>query len=293
MHRSFFLILLAHVPLFSCMTSLGSDSTASAPQTTLSRRLGELARDTPLCVGHRGAAQDFPENTLPSFMAALAAGADMVELDFHQSADGILICMHDATLDRTTDIGQRLGRKEVKLACLPAAQTLALDAGSWKDPRFAGTPPPTLEQALDVIQAGSITMIEHKGGEPEKLIELLRNKNLIDEVLVQSFDWDFLEAVHQLEPSLTIGALGGEELTDERLVNIRRTGASMVHWNGQDLAANADAIAKLRRRSYLICVYTVNKDEDFLRANALGVDAITTDRPARLIELIEQGKLRR
>ena len=73
-----------------------------------------------------------------------------------------------------------------------------------------------------------ITMIEHKGGEPEKLIELLRNKNLIDEVLVQSFDWDFLEAVHQLEPSLTIGALGGEELTDERLINIRRTGASMV-----------------------------------------------------------------
>lgn len=291
MHRSLFLVLLAHTPLLSCMTGFGFDSTADVPQTTLSRRLGELAHNAPLCVGHRGAAQDYPENTLPSFMAAVAVGADMVELDFHQSSDGILICMHDATLDRTTDIVQRLEEQEVRLATLPAAQTLALDAGSWKDPRFAGTPPPTLDQALDVIQANSITMIEHKSGEPGKLVELLRSKNLLDDVLVQSFDWDFLEAVHLLEPRLTIGALGSKELTGERLEDLRRTGASMVHWNGNDLAA--DTISRLRRRGYLVCIYTVNEDEDFLRAHASGVDAITTDRPARLMELIKQGKLRR
>ena len=65
-----------------------------------------------LVVGHRGAPNKAPENTLASFEAAIAIGVDAIELDVHLSRDGHLIVIHDAALDRTTD-GQGLVHEHV------------------------------------------------------------------------------------------------------------------------------------------------------------------------------------
>ena len=73
---------------------------------------------------HRGASAWFPENTLVAFEAAIASGADSVELDVQLSADGVAVVIHDDTVDRTT-----LGSGAV--AQLTAAELAALDAGSW------------------------------------------------------------------------------------------------------------------------------------------------------------------
>ena len=62
------------------------------------RSLGDLPR--PKVIGHRGLPSRFPENTISSYEAAIAAGADMVELDFYCTADGALVCIHDPTLNR-------------------------------------------------------------------------------------------------------------------------------------------------------------------------------------------------
>src|SRR5712671_2335422 len=66
-----------------------------------------IASARPLVIGHRGYSQFAPENTLPSFKLAMAAGADLVELDYYHSKDGQLIVIHDPDLDRTTDATNR------------------------------------------------------------------------------------------------------------------------------------------------------------------------------------------
>jgi len=66
-----------------------------------------LASNRPLVIGHRGYAQFAPENTFPSFEMAVAAGADLVELDYRQSKDGVLMVIHDPELNRTTDARRR------------------------------------------------------------------------------------------------------------------------------------------------------------------------------------------
>jgi len=276
---------------FACAGPPEPTPPANAAEATLSDRLAAMAVRVPLTVAHRGASADYPENTLPAFQAAVDAGADMVELDFRQTADGTLVCMHDETLDRTTDCRARWNKKNVPVSSITWSELRQLDAGGWKHARFADTRIPSLKQALDVIQAGSITMVEHKDGDPERLVALLQRMQLVDDVLVQSFDWQWLERVHQLEPRLTIAALGSKAVTAEALDALPKLGASMVHWSGKSLALSD--VQALHQLGYLTCAYTLNSDVELLGAAALGLDLITTDRPARMLSLIAAGRLQR
>jgi glycerophosphoryl diester phosphodiesterase len=151
-----------------------------------------LASPRPLVIGHRGYCQFAPENTLPSFKLALAAGADLVELDYYHAKDGQLIVIHDADLDRTTDATNRWGGKRIRIETRTADEIQTLDAGSWFDPKFKGTKVPLLREALDTIQAGGVTLIERKEGDAAACIKLLKQKNLINKVVVQAFDWAYL-----------------------------------------------------------------------------------------------------
>src|SRR5437764_14921949 len=91
----------------------------------------------PLVIGHRGYCQFAPENTLPSFKLAMAAGADLVELDYYPSKDGKLVVIHDAELDRTTDATNRWRARKIKVETKTAAEIQSLDAGSWFDAKAA------------------------------------------------------------------------------------------------------------------------------------------------------------
>lgn len=295
-HRGLAILLVVLVAPCGCASSAREAMTPAegvppARRTPLTERLRAKARHAPLSVAHRGDSGVFPENTLPAFSAAVEKGAPIVELDYRETADGVLICLHDETLDRTTDAATRLGRRGLRLADLRAHELDGLDAGGWKAPRFGGTALPTLEQALEVIQPRAVTMIEHKAGRPERLVELLRRLHLVDDVIVQSFDWRFLEAVHRLEPKLTIAALGNGPFDAERLDGLRRTGAGIVHWRARDLGFE-DA-ERLAGAGYLLCIYTVNDDLGFAGAAEMGVDMVTTDRPTRLLELTSSGRVRR
>src|SRR6266536_3361466 len=167
-----------------------------------------IASARPLVIGHRGYCQFAPENTLPSFKLALAAGADLVELDYYHSKDGQLIVIHDPDLDRTTDATNRWGGKKIKVETKTAAELQSLDAGRWFDPKYAGTKVPLLSEALDTIQNGSVTLIERKGGDPASCIKLLTSKGLINKVVVQSFDWEYLRGFHEQQSDQVLGALG-------------------------------------------------------------------------------------
>ncbi len=239
-----------------------------------------------LVIAHRGDSRQAPENTLAAFRAALAAGADMIELDARASADGTLWCLHDATLDRTTNARALLDRTPVRIGEISSQQIEILDAGGWFDPDFAGQRVPTLSSALDLIQSGSVALIERKSGDAGAYIRLLREKDLTGKVVVQSFDWAFLEQVHALEPLQPLAALGDKDPSPDRLEALQGTGARIVAWEYQHLTP--DVISRLHQRGYAVWAWTPDREADWQRLIAWGIDGIITNRPGALSATIRR-----
>lgn len=239
-----------------------------------------LQATRPLVIAHRGASGIAPENTLPAFAAALEAKADLVELDYVHSADDVPVVLHDDALDRTTNAATLLGASEIKVADVLLDDLRRLDAGAWFDARFAETRLPTLEEALAAIQPGAVTLIERKAGDAETLHRLLTEHALVDQVVVQAFDWKFLADCRALDDGLVLGALGSEALTDEQLDEIAALGAAAVGWKAADLTLTS--IAAARDRGLAVWAYTVNDVEEARRLVALGVTGIISDHPAEM-----------
>ena len=262
-----------------------------APQDpVVLQQLRTAAAAAPLVVAHRGASEQFPENTLAALRAAVAQHAHVVEFDVWQTKDGAWVLLHDATLDRTTDAVAKLGRKDVRVDQCTLAEVRGLDAGAWKGKAFAGEKVPTLAEALAAVHP-AIAMVEHKGGDAAALAAELRKLDANARVLVQSFDWTWLTAFHAAAPDVLCGALGGKECSRERLAAAAATGARLVHWDHRTL--DLEAAAAVRAAGHLLCVYTVDPDCALLGAAALGCDLITTNRPDRLVALRERGELAR
>lgn len=151
-------------------------------------------------VCHRGANTIAPENTLPAFECALAAGFDFIELDLHITADGEIVVIHDPMLERTTD-----GTGPVTQHTL--ADLRALDAGAWFDPFFAGTRIPTLEDVLDLLRRyDGRAYLEFKSAPPASVLERVERAGLLDRVFFWSFNRDFLVTLRQLSASAQIMA---------------------------------------------------------------------------------------
>ena len=280
-----FTTFFAYAAAFASMLLLTADGIA-APSPA--EKLLESPR--PLVIAHRGYSAMAPENTLPAFERGVASGADMVELDYHHSKDGQLVVLHDYTLDRTTDATNRWGGRGLKIADKTLTELKQLDAGKWFKHPQAGVGLPTLGEALDVIQRGSVTLIERKAGDAAACVKLLNDRQLVNQVVVQAFDWDYLRDFHRLEPRQVLGALGppgtknGKKLTDaekalnpEWLDEIKGTGARAAVWNKQ---VDAAAVKAAHERGLKVWVYTINDVATAQQLLAAGVDGIITDNPA-------------
>jgi glycerophosphoryl diester phosphodiesterase len=244
-----------------------------------------------LVIGHRGACAVAPENTLPSFEAALAAGADLVEFDYRHTSDGTPVVIHDATYARTTDArrawrGRRMGVAERALADLRK-----LDAGSWKHSRFTGTRVPTLEETLDAITPGAVPLIERKAGDAATCARLLQKKLLVNGVVVIAFDWRFLRELKTLVPELVLGALGPSAangrgpLKAAMLDAVLQMGTELVVWNNR---VSRVAIAAAHARGMRVWVYTVNDPDEAVGLADIGVDGIISDNPELIGHALER-----
>jgi glycerophosphoryl diester phosphodiesterase len=239
-------------------------------------------------IGHRGYSAVAPENTLPSLQFALGAGADLVELDYQHSKDGVPMVIHDAILDRTTNARKKWKRRRVKVSQRTAAEMQTLDAGSWFDAKFAGAKVPTLGEALDFICGnGGVALIERKSGDAETLAKLLRERGLINKVIVIAFDWKFLREFHRLEPDQVLGALGPPaRLSDgrrpmhprrrleSRLNDLAKTGARIAIWNRR---VSKRSVGRANKRRLKVWVYTVDETSMARRLIKNGVTAIITN----------------
>lgn len=247
-----------------------------------------LGSSRPLVIAHRGYCAIAPENTLPAFKLAREAGADMVELDYYHTMDGQMIVIHDTTLDRTTDAVAKWGGRKIPVKSKTLAELKSLDAGKWFDAKFAGTALPTLAESLDLIQMdGGVTLIERKDGDAAACVKLLRDRDEVNKVIVQAFDWNYLADFHALEPKQVLGALGppstrnGKKLTKEEkaltpqyIDEAQKTGVRAVGWNNQVAKA---AVDYAHRKGLKVWIYTVNEAAEANHFLDMGVDGIITN----------------
>ena len=163
---------------------------------------GEVARKSPrkIVLGHRGASAYAPENTLPAYRLAIKQGVDFVEQDLQITRDGVLICLHDLTLERTTNVeevfpdrfreAERDGRKvrEWPASDFTFDEISRLDAGSWFGETFKGTRVPSWEQSIAEIRGSAGLFPETKapevygqrGFDMERLVLDVLRRNRLD-----------------------------------------------------------------------------------------------------------------
>ncbi len=252
---------------------------------------------------HRGGAGLAPENTLAAVRAALALGVDVIELDLHAAADGEIVVIHDATLERTTN-----GRGYVRAAALAGLQQL--DAGAWFHPRFAGERIPALRDVLTAIgQAGDTRVrlnLETKydpraPAPPEdfevRIIHLLRQARWLDRVIIQSFFYPSLARVKALDSAVVTAALRAPRAPVSDPVALMREVRADIYSPGASLVTR-EAVDALHQAGIPVVPWTVNDPAGMERLLSIGIgrlrgDGIITDYPDRLIALLRQRGLRR
>ncbi len=236
--------------------------------------------DLPPVIGHRGAAARAPENTVPGFRRAAADGAGWVEADARLTADGAVVLLHDSTLDRTTNGSGALARA-------PLAAVRALDAGAWFDAASAGTPVPTLAEAVAALTGLGLGLnLELKpvtGGEralARAVVEVLAAAwpPRRPPPLVASFEPAALAEMAALAPSLPRGYLtrggGGWRNAAARL------GCATVHMRVDALTPRL--VAAIRSAGYPVVAWTVNDPDTARHLWDAGVMSVITDDPGAL-----------
>ena len=245
-------------------------------------------RNRPLVIAHRGACDVAPENTLAAFQAALAAGADAVEMDVTRCATGEIVVIHDSTVDRTTDGKGRVG--EMDLATLRE-----LDAGAWFSPKFAGERIPLLQEVLELCANRLRVNIEIKGmgwrgdGIDREIAQLIRARGLARGTLVSSFNALALQRTALVAPELQRGFLHHPAQPESIVRALSRFVAESQALHPHHSLVTERYMRWARRQGYRVNTWTVNEPREMLRVISLGVDGIITNHPALLRRLLSRS----
>jgi len=223
-----------------------------------------------MVTAHRGDSARALENTLPAIEKAIESGADCIEIDVRRTKDLELVLLHDASLERTTGLKGNIWDYEYH-------QIQHLDAGSWFDDAFSGTPIPTLRQALEICQGKIIVNIEIKDGNnnegiEKQTIELIQAYGIAEQCVITSKNYDYLATSKRLNADIKIGIILDEyigtldyELVDFYSINFANLTGSIVeslHNKGKD-----------------VHTWTIDRMVDIYAAEDMNVDNIVSNDP--------------
>ncbi len=255
--------------------------------------------------GHRGARAVLPENTVPAFEHAIAAGADAIELDVVVTKDNVPVVSHDPVLDAAICTGPS-GRAVVRQLTL--AELREWDCGSKKNPAFPKQRPvpgariPTLDEVLSLAGRGGFrfnieTKVSPRWPEyapaPEEfarlVLEAIRRHKLEPRVIMQSFDFRVLRAMRRLAPEIRLAALFETDQRDFAAI-AREAQAGIA--SPQHRLLTAEKVQAAHAAGILVVTWTANTPEEWDRLIAAQVDGIITDDPEALIRYLKEKGLR-
>jgi glycerophosphoryl diester phosphodiesterase len=239
-------------------------------------------------IAHRGASAVAPENTLAAFMEAIRVGADMIELDVRLSRDGAVMVFHDQDLSRTTD-----GHGPVEKLTL--AELRELDAGSWFSDEFIGEGIPTLEEVIRTIFPSRIELCIEIKIDPGR--EELRGKLLADTIAIiertgfqgrttiVSFDRESISLSKSIRPNMRTGLIFHREEVWNECEEEGYAGidALSVCWN----IVTTPRVSAAHRADRKVIAWTIDREEELNLILTLSVDALASNNPEWLIEILK------
>jgi glycerophosphoryl diester phosphodiesterase len=223
-----------------------------------------------IVTGHRGAMGSEPENTLRSFRRAVREGCDEIELDLRVTADGRLVVLHDATVDRTTN-----GSGAV--ADMTLDEIRALDAGR-------GEQVPTWAEAVAAVDVRLQAEVKAEAAVPLLVESLRADPGLARRTLVTSFHAQILLDVRRELPGVETGLILGRPPAIAEIV--ARTAAAEAGTALCGIAGlTVDGVVGLHERGLGVTAWPVPDEQVLATAVELAVDGFTTDHPDRLCTL--------
>jgi glycerophosphoryl diester phosphodiesterase len=226
-------------------------------------------------VAHRGASGTAPENTLAALRRGLQLGASWAEVDVQRTSDGVLVLVHDETWRRTTGM-------DARISDVPWSEVRRLDAGGWFSSRYAGEPPPRLEEVLSLTSAGLHLDLEIKSPQDHpglglQVVEAVRRAGAGSHVLLTCFDAAVIEQVADAAPDVACGYLASHGPLGDH----PRVRALSLHddW----ILAEPDLVSRARASGRSVWAWTVDDPQVGARLEALGVESIITNHPERFL----------
>jgi len=253
----------------------------------------------PRVIAHRGGRGLWPENTLYAFRRAADLGADVLEMDLRQTADGVLVVLHDETVDRTTDgSGPVAALTLSKLHELDAGYRWSPDGGATHPHRGQGLTVPSLKEVFSALPRARMNLeIKTRGATLSgPLCELIREHRMEHLVVVASFGQEAVDAFRAACPGVATAATADEARRFLRLTALfldplfepRAEALQVPERFGKLDVLTPKFVRAARRLNLKIDVWTINDPDDMKRLIALPVDGIMTDYPDRMLALIRK-----
>lgn len=251
----------------------------------------------PLIIAHRGASAVAPENTIAAFIRALRDGADGIEFDVRLASDRVPVVIHDATLQRTALI-------DGAVSDFSSLQLRKTDVGSWFNrahadlaaEEYAGERIPTLSHVFELLaDARALLYLEMKADGDEsglladQVVKLVRNCSLADQVIIESFDLSSLEAVKRFDSGIRTAALFEPRLDrPASLVRRMKTVELALRCGADEIALHHSLVSprvvrNARERGLAVVVWTVDDPKWIERARSMGLKALITNDPRRML----------
>ena len=287
-------LLLGVVVMISALyAALAWSTEESAPEQNISRQ----EKPRPLVIAHRGGAGLWPENTLYAFERARELGVDMIETDVHSTSDGVLVLMHDATVDRTTNGTGRINEMTLaELKKLDAGYRFSTDGMKTFPQRGRGLTVPTLEEVFAQLPEMRFT-IEPKQERPslaKPLCRIIREKGMTNKVFIGSFRQTVLDEFRKECPEIATSASPVEVSEFMNRSKAGRDDAYRPAMRALQVPEYAvgmrvlskDFVEAAHARNLQVHAWTVNETSAMSRLIEFGVDGLMTDYPDRLISLL-------
>jgi glycerophosphoryl diester phosphodiesterase len=263
-------------------------------------------------IAHRGARSLAPENTMSAAIKAIECGADGWELDVAMSLDGELVLIHDDTLERTSNVQDVFpDRQPWSVYDFTFEELKNLDYGSWfidEDPfgqialglvskadvkKYQGEQIPTLREALVFTKDNdwwvNIEIKDASGTHADativsEVVDLVEDLGMQDEVLISSFNLEYLRQVKSLNQSIATGVLVNK-IVQNPIALMEELGAQAFH-PGLKVTYEKQ-VSLLREAGYDVNVWTVNEESDLRKLMAMGVTGVFTDFPQSFVSVGE------
>lgn len=237
----------------------------------------------PQIIAHRGASFHAPENTVASAKLGWEQKADAVEIDIHLSADKKIMVMHDAGTKRTTG-------KDYKIATTASDTLRTLDAGSWKAPDFKGEKVPFLMEILELIPKKQKLVIEIKSN--KELVPILKEQieksGKKKQCIIISFDFEALVDAKAAMPEIPAYYLSSKvtpQTFDELLPRLKENKIDGLNLNFSTITPEVAELCK--KNNVPLLAWTVDDPEVAKKLIAMGVTAITTNKPKEMREALK------